>query len=139
MSDLRISKRRRCQQRCPYSSTGLGVSGLLWLARKASERRCRPTFRSDRLMAACRGEADITIASVYDLGCVKTCPREQRAELFSLLSFLDSAHQHCYFLIYKNRDKLSIRKFNFGVFTQPRPEADSPRRQLTHCERFIGP
>jgi hypothetical protein len=35
--------------------------------------------------------------SALDLGCVKTCPREQRAELFSLLSILDSAHQHCYF------------------------------------------
>jgi len=52
------------------------------------------------MMSASPRLADIdhpSCTSAKGLGRVKTCPREQRAELFSLLSFLDSAHQHCYF------------------------------------------
>jgi hypothetical protein len=57
--------------------------------------------------------------SALGLGCVKTCAGEEDAELHSLLSSPDGVHQRCCFSNRQNRDKLSIRKFNFGVFTQP--------------------
>jgi hypothetical protein len=68
----------------------------------------------------------VTVArmSAFGLGCVKTCAGEEDAELHSLLSSPDGVHQRCCFSNRQNRDKLSIRKFNFGVFTQPGPEAD---------------
>jgi len=52
-------------------------------------------------------------------GYVKTCPREQGAELFSLLSAPDCCRQYCCFSNRRSRDEISICKFNFGVFTQP--------------------
>jgi hypothetical protein len=61
--------------------------------------------------------------SVPGLGCVKTRARKEGAELYSLLSFPNSVRQCCYFSNRQNRDELSIRKFNFGVFIQPRPLA----------------
>ena len=52
-------------------------------------------------------------------GCVKTCTRGERAELFSLFSSSDGDWQIASSLIERNRDKLSTRKFGVGVFTQP--------------------
>jgi hypothetical protein len=52
-------------------------------------------------------------------GCVKTGTRRERAELFSLFSSSDGDWQIASFLIQRNRDKLSTRKFDVGVFTQP--------------------
>src|SRR3981081_2314912 len=57
-------------------------------------------------------------------GCVKTCASRERAELFSPFSSFDHDGQCCSFLIQRNRDKLSTRKFDVGVFTQPGPRAD---------------
>src|ERR1700682_902520 len=59
--------------------------------------------------------------------CVKTCGSRERAELFSPFSAFDHDGQCCSFLIQRNRDKLSTRKFDVGVFTQPGPEADTER------------
>ena len=71
-----------------------------------------------------------------DLGCVKTCEREERAELFSLVSSPDGDRQRCRFSNWRNRDEISIRKLNVGVFTRPRPisamrGSDLLRRKLT--------
>src|SRR5258708_23514090 len=52
-------------------------------------------------------------------GCVKTCTSRDCAELFSLFSSFDGDCQSGSFLIQCNRDKLSTRKFDVGVFTQP--------------------
>src|SRR5258707_3409663 len=57
-------------------------------------------------------------------GCVKTCTSRECAELFSLFSSFDSDCQSGSFLIQRNRDKLSTRKFDVGVFTQPGSKAD---------------
>src|ERR1700716_300999 len=59
--------------------------------------------------------------------CVKTCASRERAELFSPFSSFDHDGQCCSFLIQRNRDKLSTRKFDVGVFTQPGPLADQRR------------
>jgi hypothetical protein len=53
-------------------------------------------------------------------GCVKTCASRERGELFSPFSFFDCDCQCCSFPIQRNRDKRSTRKFDVGVFTQPR-------------------
>src|SRR6476619_1611490 len=42
----------------------------------------------------------------------------ERAELFSLFSSFDGDCQSGSFVIQRNRDKLSTRKFDVGVFTQ---------------------
>src|SRR5258705_13847634 len=52
-------------------------------------------------------------------GCVKTCTSRECAELFSLFSSFDGDCQSGSFVIQRNRDKLSTRKFDVGVFTQP--------------------
>ena len=57
-------------------------------------------------------------------GCVKTCTRRECAELFSLFSSFDGDCQSGSFVIQRNRDKLSTRKFDVGVFTQPGPGTD---------------
>jgi hypothetical protein len=57
-------------------------------------------------------------------GCVKTWTRRERAELFALFSSFDDDWQSASFLIQRNRDKLSTRKFDVGVFTQPGSNAD---------------
>ncbi len=46
------------------------------------------------------------------------------AELFSLFSYFDGDCQSGSFLIQRNRDKLSTRKFDVGVFTQPGSETE---------------
>src|ERR1700676_284780 len=51
-------------------------------------------------------------------GCVKTPTSNLCTELFSLFSSFDGDCQSCSFLIQRNRDKLSTRKFDVGVFTQ---------------------
>ena len=60
-------------------------------------------------------------------GCVKTCTNRECAELFSLFSSYDGDRQSGSFLIERNRDKLSPRKFDVGVFTQAgsKPEVAS--------------
>jgi hypothetical protein len=44
--------------------------------------------------------------------------------LFSLFSSFDGDRQGGSFVIERNRDKLSTRKFDVGVFTQPGHKAD---------------
>src|SRR4051794_27357277 len=51
-------------------------------------------------------------------GCVKTCTSRECAELFSLFSSFDSDCESGSFVIQRNRDKLSTRKFDVAVFTQ---------------------
>jgi hypothetical protein len=55
---------------------------------------------------------------------VKTRKSRERAELFSLFSSFDGGCQSCSFLIQRNRDKLSTRKCDVGVFKQPGSKAD---------------
>jgi hypothetical protein len=64
---------------------------------------------------------------------VKTCTRGECAELFSLFSPFDGACQSGSFLIQRNRNKRSTRKFDVGVFTQPGPEADGSGAELGSC------
>src|SRR5712671_3121149 len=64
------------------------------------------------------------LRSANDPGCVKTCTSRECAELFSLFSSFDGGCQSGSFLIQPNPDKLSTRKFDAGVFTQPGPNSD---------------
>src|SRR5436190_3052633 len=64
------------------------------------------------------------IFSGFDPGCVKTYTSGECAELFSLFSSFDGDRQSGSFLIERNRDKLSTRRFDVGVFTQAGPVAD---------------
>src|SRR5258708_6732714 len=64
------------------------------------------------------------VRSAFDPGCVKTCTSQECAELFSLFSSFDGDCQSGSFLIQCNRDKLSTRKCDVGVFTQPGPLTD---------------
>jgi len=57
-------------------------------------------------------------------GFVKTRTRGECAELFSLFSSFDGACQSGSFLIQRNRDKRSKRKFDVGVFTQPGSDSE---------------
>src|SRR5258706_11655882 len=68
--------------------------------------------------------------SGFDPGRVKTCASRECAELCSLFSSFDGDCQSGSFVIQRNRDKLSTRKFDVGVFTQPEPETDLRRRCL---------
>jgi hypothetical protein len=76
----------------------------------------------------CRGETrhqrQPGLRTAFDPGRVKTCTRGECAELFSLFSPFDGACQSGSFLIQRNRNKRSTRKFEVGVFTQPGPEPD---------------
>jgi len=62
--------------------------------------------------------------SDFDPGCVKTCTSQECAELFSLSSSLSSGRKRFWFSNLRNRDGISTRRLNVGVFTRPRPEAD---------------
>src|ERR1700687_6017239 len=62
--------------------------------------------------------------SVNDPGCVKTCASRECAELFSPLSPVRLCCQCCSFPIQRNRDKISMCKFDVGVFTQPGPKGE---------------
>src|SRR5258707_4077748 len=66
----------------------------------------------------------VTHMSQMGPGCVKTCTIKECAELFSLFSSFDDDCQSGSFLIQCNRDKLSTRKFDVGVFTQPGSKAE---------------
>src|SRR3979409_895429 len=68
--------------------------------------------------------------------CVKTCASRERAELFSPFSSFDHDGQCCSFLIQRNRDKLSTRKFDVGVFTQPGPSPITARHALMRWAEF---
>src|ERR1700687_3093449 len=59
-----------------------------------------------------------------DPGCVKTCTSQECAELFSQSSSLSSGRKHFWFSNFRNRDGISTRRLNVGVFTRPRPTAD---------------
>src|SRR5260221_14586936 len=61
------------------------------------------------------------VKSVDDPGCVKTCTSQECAELFSLSSSLSSGRKHFWFSNLRNRDGISTRRLNVGVFTRPRP------------------
>jgi hypothetical protein len=63
----------------------------------------------------------------FDPGCVKTCTSQECAELFSLSSSLSSGRKHSWFSNCRNRDGISTRRLNVGVFTRPRPTADLNR------------
>src|ERR1700676_1621997 len=69
----------------------------------------------------CRGQLTM---SAIDPGCVKTCTSQECVELFSLSSSLSSGRKHFWFSNLRNRDGISTRRLNVGVFTQPRPGAD---------------
>src|SRR5260221_11098063 len=64
------------------------------------------------------------VRSVVDPGCVKPCTSPECGELFSLSSSLSSGRKHFWFSNLRNRDGISTRRLNIGVFTQPRPTAD---------------
>src|SRR5258707_71692 len=64
------------------------------------------------------------LRSAFDPGCVKTRASRECAELFSPFSSFDCDCQYGSFPIQRNRDKISTRKFDVGVFTQPGPIAD---------------
>ena len=67
-------------------------------------------------------------------GCVKTCTSRECSELFSLFSSFDGDCQSGSLVIRGNRDKLSTRKFDVGVFTQPGPNGDIDGMEFFHCE-----
>jgi len=58
--------------------------------------------------------------SALGLGCVKRARESNAQNCFSLLSFFSIALTSMLFLHFTKIETLSIRKFNFGVFTQPR-------------------
>src|SRR6266851_3086646 len=58
-------------------------------------------------------------------GCVKTRASRECAELFSPFSSFGDDWQSSSFPIHRNRERISTRKFEVGVFTQPGPKADS--------------
>jgi hypothetical protein len=62
--------------------------------------------------------------SGFDPGCVKTCTSQECAELFSLSSSLSGGRKHFWFSNLRNRDGISTRRLNVGVFARPRPKGD---------------
>jgi hypothetical protein len=79
------------------------------------------------------------VRSVKDPGCVKTCTSRECAELFSLFSSFDGDCQSGSFLIQRNRDKLSTRKFDVGVFTQPGPTPDIGQHLMLQLRSQVQP
>src|SRR5260370_36932987 len=73
----------------------------------------------------------------FDPGCVKTCTSQECAELFSLSSSLSSGRKHFCFSNLRNRDGISTRRLNVGVFTRPRPNSDIGQSMTRRVE--IGP
>src|SRR5258705_11923443 len=74
--------------------------------------------------------------SGLDPGCVKTCTSQECAELFSLSSSLGSGRKHFWFSNLRNRDGISTRRLNVGVFTRPRPKAEVA--PLVNGVRHVG-
>src|SRR5207249_10440862 len=66
--------------------------------------------RTSRFACTCRPR---------ETGCVKTRTSRECAELFSLFSSFDGDCQNGSFVIRRSRDKLSTRKSEVEVFTQP--------------------
>jgi hypothetical protein len=62
--------------------------------------------------------------------CVKTRASRECAELFSPFSSFDCDCQCCSFPIQRNRDKISTRKFDVGVFKQAGSISDFHARKL---------
>src|SRR5258707_10062480 len=90
-----------CSERCPTI--------------RAWQARCRTNRRPSRLALRAPGSA----------GWRKTCRSQECAELFSLSSSLSSGRKHFWFSNLRNRDGISTRRLNVGVFTRPRPIADN--------------
>src|SRR5258707_11815442 len=91
-------------------------------------------FRNVRSQGQSRKHLLALSFSGFDPGCVKTCTSQVSAELFSLSSSLSSGRKHFWFSNLRNRDGISTRRLNVGVFTQPRPKADIPPwREPTIC------
>src|SRR5258708_34248796 len=67
--------------------------------------------------------------------CVKTRVRTECAELFSPFSSFNCDGQCCSFPIQRNRDEISTRKFDVGVFTQAGPEGDIAVRKSVRQRR----
>src|SRR5216684_9127459 len=65
-------------------------------------------------------------------GCVKTRASRECAELFSPFSSFGDDWQSSSFPIHRNRERISTRKFEVGVFTQPGLLAD----QLTAGRQY---
>src|SRR6266446_1750605 len=65
------------------------------------------------------------VRAAFDLGCVKTCTSQECAELFSLSSSLSNGRKHFWFSNLRNREGVSTRSLNVGVFTRPRPISDN--------------
>jgi hypothetical protein len=82
---------------------------------------CRAALRRRRLVSTTDRfvEAPGWLMSEMRPGCVKPCTSRECSELFSLFSSFDSDCQSGSFVIRGNRGKLSTRKFDVGVFTQP--------------------
>jgi hypothetical protein len=76
--------------------------------------------------------------SGFDPGWVKTSPSRECAELFSPFSSFDGDRQGGSFVIERNRDKLSTRKFDVRVFTQPGPIADMGNPKDISLDRLGG-
>ena len=141
----RAKRTRRAQQCSAIWRTTMPLSGPCLNGMLGSQKnRCRPIIRlflrvflysgRNSTMASekpdCRSEqrgcprrrGDRTSGSLHvsqGPGCVKTCASRECAELFSPFSSFDCDCQCCSFPIQRNRDKLSTRKFDVGVFTQP--------------------
>src|SRR5712675_2885054 len=87
------------------------------------------TCRLHCAMSALRGKAENICSHrafpvLTATGCVKTCTSQECAELFSLSSSLSGGRKHFWFSNLRNRDGISTRRLNVGVFTRPRPEPD---------------
>src|SRR5712671_5518236 len=99
----------------PQRSPKINVREIFWVVRFS-------TFATiSGVKQTCAGHSGI---SPFDPGCVKTCTSRECAELFSLFSSFDGGRQSGSFVIQRNRDKLSTRKFDVGVFTQAGPGTD---------------
>jgi hypothetical protein len=70
----------------------------------------------------CSADPSKSFFNSIDPGCVKTCASRECAELFSPVSSFDGYSQRCSAPNQPNRDKISTRKFDVGVFTQVRRE-----------------
>src|SRR5713226_8910756 len=74
------------------------------------------------------------LRTAFDPGCVKTCTSQECAELFSLSSSLSGGRKHFWFSNLRNRDGISTRRLNVGVFTRPRPNSDNaPQIPAPEC------
>jgi len=73
-----------------------------------------------------------------DPGCVKTPKFNLRIEISSRLRQFEKQKRWRPLSKEDNRANNSAHSSRADVFTQPRPEGDSPGLQLLHCERLAG-